>query len=50
VISPVMGLYVIFKDGKTEDIHKVLTTIGGAAGDIYNIIRDGLDEIENERC
>jgi len=50
VISPVMRLYVIFKDGKTEDIHKVLTTIGGAAGDIYNIIRDGLDEIENERC
>ena len=49
-ISPVMGLYVIFKDGKTEDIHKVLMTIGGASGDIYNIIRDGLDEIENERC
>jgi len=49
-ISPVMGLYVIFKDGKTEDIHKVLMTIGGASGDIYNIIQDGLEEIENERC
>lgn len=49
-ISPVMGLYVIFKDGKTEDIHKMLMTIGGASGDIYNIIRDGLEEIENERC
>jgi len=49
-ISPVMGLYVIFRDGKTEDIHKVRMTIGGATGDIYSIIRDGLDEIENERC
>ena len=49
-ISPVMGLYVIFRDGKTEDIHKVRMTIGGATGDIYSIIRDGLDEVENERC
>jgi len=49
-ISPVMELYVIFRDGKTEDIHKVRMTIGGAAGDIYSVIRDGLDEIENERC
>ena len=49
-ISPVMGLYVSLKDGKAEDIQKVLMTIGGAAGDIYSIIQDGLEEIENERC
>jgi len=49
-ISPVMELYVIFRDGKTEDIHKVRMVIGGAAGDIYSIIQDGLEEIENERC
>jgi len=50
VISPVMGLYISFKDGKPEDIHKVLVTIGGATGEIYNIIRDGLEEVEKERC
>jgi len=49
-ISPVMELYVSFKEGKAEDIHKVRMTIGGAAGDIYSIIQDGLEEIENERC
>lgn len=49
-ISPVMELYVSFKDGKTEDIHKVRMTIGSASGDIYSIIRDGLEEVENERC
>jgi len=49
-ISPVMGLYVSFKDGKAVDIHKVMMTIGGAAGDIYSIIQDGLEEIEDERC
>jgi len=50
VISPVMGLYVNVKDGGNEDIHKMLVTIGGASGDIYNIIRDWLEEVENERC
>ena len=50
VISPVMGLYVSLKDGKTEDIHRVLVTIGGASGEIYSIIRDGLEEVEKERC
>lgn len=49
-ISPVMELYISLGNGRTEDIHKMLVTIGGAAGEIYNIIRDGLDEIENERC
>lgn len=49
-ISPVMELYLSFKEGKAVDIHKVMMTIGGAAGDIYSVIRDGLDEIENERC
>ena len=49
-ISPVMELYLSFKDGKVEDIHKVRMTIGGAAGDIYSIIQDGLEEIENRRC
>ena len=49
-ISPVMELYLSFKDGKAEDIHKVRMVIGGAAGDIYAIVQDGLEEIENERC
>jgi len=49
-ISPVMELYISLGNGRTEDIHKMLVTIGGATGEIYNIIRDGLDEIENERC
>ena len=49
-ISPVMELYLSFKDGKAVDIHKVRMVIGGAAGDIYSIIQDGLEEIENERC
>lgn len=49
-ISPVMELYVSFKNGKAEDIHKVMMTIGDAASDIYSIIQDGLEEIENERC
>jgi hypothetical protein len=49
-ISPVMGLYLSFKDGKAVDIHKVMMTIGGAAGEIYSIIQDGLEEMENERC
>ena len=49
-ISPVMELYVSFENEKAEDIHKMLVTIGGAAGDIYNIIHDGLEEIEDERC
>ena len=49
-ISPVMELYVSFKDGKAENIHKVIMTIGDAASDIYSIIQDGLEEIENKRC
>jgi len=49
-ISPVMELYVSFESGKTEDVHKMLMIIGGASGDIYNIIHDGLEEIEDERC
>jgi len=49
-ISPVMGLYVSLKDGRAEDVHKMLMIIGGAAGEIYSIIKDGLEEIENERC
>lgn len=50
VISPVMELYISLGNGRTEDIHKMLITIGGATGEIYNIIRDGLDEIEDKRC
>ena len=49
-VSPVMELYVKVKNGSVEDTHKILITIGGASGEIYNIIRDGLDEVENERC
>jgi hypothetical protein len=50
VISPVMELYINLGSGRTEDVHKVLMTIGGASGEIYNIIHDGLEEIEDERC
>jgi len=49
-ISPVMELYLGLSFLKAEDVHKMLVTIGGASGEIYNIIRDGLDEIEDERC
>ena len=49
-ISPVMELYVDFEDGKAEDVHEMLMTIGHVIGEIYSIIRDGLDEIEDERC
>jgi len=49
-ISPVMELYVSFKNGKAEDIRKVMVVIGGAVGDINAIIQDGLREIENRRC
>jgi len=47
-ISPVMELYLKIKAGSAEGVHNMLVTIGGATADIYNIIRDGLDEVENE--